>query len=336
MATIPSVYSTYNGIAPLALTAPTAPTITSTGTASNLTQLTDALQTPGVQVTTDPGSSITAGTFDFNITDIHLILGAGSVLRTPNFGNGGTSRVGNRLRISGSGQMHQAAFSGTWNDLLLQDFNATGPATVNSHAISINDNPATRVALIGLLGRAGQSFFIGDTYDGVMAGCSIQAGATPGTTSEPAWVFRGGNTGWMIAFQNEMRTNRFHPYRSHPNSNNAREWVSQNIIVHREESKAFTVDARMASHTGISPYAGYIANTFYGETGSLNCSCPVNGGNVVTRAEVMNNTFNLTGASDSSVDLAAAVTAVKSGNTYNATAATPAWTRDPTGLNIAP
>jgi hypothetical protein len=332
MATIPSVYSTYNGIGALALSYPAVPVTTTSASAANNTQFSTALQTGGGVITCT--TTFTGGTYDFNILDCHVIINAGVVLRNPNFGNGG--RTGARLRISGDGQLHQASFSGTWSDVIIDVAMVTGPSTVNSHAIAINDNPITRLALIGFLGRSGQSFFIGDVYDGVMAGCSIQAGATPGTTGEPAWIYRSSNTGWMVAFQSELRTNRFHPIRSHPNATTARNWTSQCVIVHLEESKAWTVDARMSSHTAVGSYAGFIGNTVYAQTGTLNCSCPVNGGNVVDYGEVTGNTFNLTGASDSSIDLAACTTAVKSGNTYNPTTSAPAWTRDPTSLNIAP
>jgi hypothetical protein len=332
MASIPSVYSTYNGIGAMALGYPALPVTSTTANAANNTQFSTALQAGAGQITCT--TTFTGGTYDFNITDCHVIINSGVVLRSPNFGNGG--RTGARLRISGAGQLHQASFSGTWTDVIIDVAMVTGPSTVNSHAIAVNDNPITRLAMIGFLGRAGQSFFIGDVYDGVMAGCSIEVGATAGTTSDPSWIFRSGNTGWMVAFQNELRTNRFHPIRSHPNSSTARNWTAQNTIVHLEESKAWTVDARMASHTAVGQLAIFSGNTFYGQTGSLNCSCPVNGGNVVTRAEVTGNTFYMTGASDSSVDLAAATTPVKSGNIYNATTSAPSWVRNPTSLNIAP
>jgi hypothetical protein len=341
---------------------PSAPTITSFGTASNPTQLRDALATGGVQVTLT--ANISASAYNVAITDSEIIIPPGIVLYSPTFG--GTLNQVNRLRVRGEtvgsfsgGQVDHFNLFGTGADIIVDGIALSGDEDI----YAMNLGPAAgfnRGAVVNCRIASG-GFGIGSTCgDLVVAGCSIITGLSwPWTTNDEAYAIRAyfETNGNVVIFGNELRSNPTREdstharFRAHPDSGIEYIWAAQNRFVERVENWIFWVDAAAGGGSGDAIATWVVNNEIISDgTGtSGSASTPKLTGGDQVRAYIQDNVFKSSDfASDTDISMTGSTSTTKSGNTYESLPGSdPAWgasiaggftpgAGDPTGIDWTP
>lgn len=320
----------------------TGPTTTSTGTAGTPTQLIDACNTPGTEVTLSDdidGASVSTG----NITDVVVVVPTDAKLLRPIFGRATAPfRQITRLHIRGDvagtfggGQSHQMRFFGPIDDLVIGGFNASGPGG-NNGAINIQKNSGgacRRLAIHNMRGNCGGYFLLCNIDDPVIAGCSVLT-AQDTVTPVEAWGFRFSRDtlGNVIEFGNDVRAstarlgltnNVYHRSRRHPNPGALYSWAYGNTYVDRVESRIFLIDAAFGGGTGILNGAWFQQNLVIATGGIPDCQIKD-----AAYGRITDNTFQSDEfLSSANLNLGPLVTdGVKTPNTFEALPGSdPAW-----------
>lgn len=331
---------------------PVAPTITSTGTASNTTQLEDALQTGGVRVTLTADISGFAGNFD--ITDSEIVVPTGTRLLSPIFG-GGSGTVtrllirGDTLGTYGGGQIHNLWLFGTGTDFVVDGLSSSGAVDFSCMALG----PAAgfdRVAITNCRLNSG-GFGIGSTCGNiVVAGCSILTGndlAFPSENDEAygirAYFESNGNV--IVAHcdirSNPNRATSSHArFRCHPDAGLEYVALLKNRFVERVEHWIGWVDAAAGGGSGDALAVFVDGNEVISSgTGTdVGADTPKLYGSDTAHAYIRNNVFKSDGfTSDSNIALSGSSSTTKSGNSYESLPGSdPAWSAAISGTSVAP
>lgn len=333
------------------VTAPTAPTTSTNVSVSTWSDFESACLAGARQITVTASISGAGNPVSGSCADLDIIVNSGVVITNPIFGLFGQGNTIQRVRLRGptlgsysGGQVHNIRFFGTATDLHIDGIGITGGGSNKEVAVEMAAGlNHQRMAMTNCRGHSGNAFYLGPFGNTVVAGCSIYSGAdlTPVSPNDEAWNFRfTEGRGPVIFYDNDLRNPRFHNIRYHPSStavNRGYVWASNNLILDYEEARIFWCGRASGSDSGNVDAAWLVGNTIYAEdndpifTPDIEIEhCPY--------GRVTGNTFY----GDFTVNdiyLRAEVTnGDKTGNTFNASVAAPAWTRagDPTGLDWTP
>lgn len=344
-----SQYSVQEAIAP---TAPTAVTVTTFGEFQSAVQAGARTITIGANIN-GGGANITG-----NLSDIDIIIPPGRLLRSVAFGSFGTPYSLNRVRFRGNtvgtrtgGQIHNMYFicQTAMNDIIFDGIDITGSGLSGGQrpaAINFEWNIANRVALINCRGASGSDFFTAGVSNLVVTGCSIYSGllpyAAPSGLHREAWAFRVGPTsqstpGLHVFYHNDIRTNRYHCIRMHPDPLGGYAWVSSNNFANQQEGNVLT------AHAAMSTDADGEFNGFWALSNDVWMNTPIQNFTDFSSQETanyvrfLNNNFRsniLT--NESQLLISGAGDVLRSGNTFSGAASSPAWKSttpgDPSGL----
>lgn len=315
-------------------------------------ELAAQIYTPGRRITIsgniDTGTTFGAG----NISDVDIIVPPGSRIRAPYFGNFGTPRTINRLRLRGptigaysGGQVHQMDWADnvTGGDFIVDGLALTG----NVANCAFSRAPVNRTALVNCIISSGCYGVSTTGTDMVMAGCTILTGqnlALQGTGDEEAYGWRMNNVcrGYQIMFNcddrsDPRRTTSSHArWRCHPDPGLDYVWINSNRFVDRVENWLGIVDGPFGGGAGLARGVWYQNNECITDgTGALNAA-KLYGGDT-QYAYIQNNTFRSTGfTGDASIGMTGTVQTVKSGNAFlSLPGSDPAWFEpgDPATIN---
>jgi hypothetical protein len=342
---------------PQPVSKPALPVVTTSASVTSLAQLVTACNLSGRTITITSG--FVGGQVTGTCNDSDVIVNPGVVVTSELLFN-----ASDRFRIRGTtpgsfsgGQIHFLHFGGgTWNDLSIDGIAITGPDSSGGHALQIH-NGANRVAITNNRMNCGASCYIGTTTHTVIAGNSINSGAGPGAGSREAWGIRDGGAGPLVAVANDIRSARapgdpaYHRFRTAPPTDTQVSYVGGNTFVDFSESRFWWIN----TYSGIQPaltraaYAGFLNNQVYGtgtglsiqsgaggpgasdsSTDSASAACARVNGNTLYGTGFTVNDIDIAGTGGSDLD--------KTGNTFNPTAAAPAWgaAGDPTSLDWTP
>jgi hypothetical protein len=329
---------------------PSTPVTTTQTSVGTWAAFESACLTPGTEITVTASISGVGNPVSGSMTDIDIIVNPGVVINNPIFGRFGQGDTITRVRMRGptlgqysGGQVHNARVFGLGTDIIFTGIGMTGGGANKEVALESAGGLAhNRWAVTYCRGMTGNSFFLGNVHNLVAAGNSIYSGADLTTVSpnDEAWNFRcTEGRGPVILYDNDMRNPRFHNVRYHPNNaalNQGYVWVASNLIVDLEEARIFWTGRASAGDSGNVLGSWFLNNTIYAEDNDVIFTpdieiehCPY--GRIT--GNVFYGDFD---AGDIYTSTVADV--VVSSNTFNGSAAEPAWTRagDPTGLDWTP
>lgn len=332
--------------------APTAPNITGgIHNVDSLATLQTACSTTGRIINFtggfDPGSNPFSG---LTFQDFEFVVNPGITIPRFNcLASGGGHRImfrGTSTSSFSGGLLSLIKFGGgAWDDVVVAGIAMSAPDSSNQMLQVYNG--LTRMAVVNNQGMSGFQGFLLESDASpsigsvVIAGNSFSAGLGSGGATGGKWLARISNDGPIVHFRNQLMNTYYSNLRTHPVNNVGPVYTIENVIINLIESQMWAVDAAQGGGAiGTCPLAQFKRNRVYGNAGSLNINTRSAGGNTVTRSEAIDNIINMTGASDSSIDFSAAITAIKTGNVYNATTTAPSWTAfagigagDPTAIN---
>lgn len=358
LATIPFHTGSGGWGAQRAVVAPTAPTTTSTSNATSLAALQTAVAVAGRWVTCTAG--FTGGSLNTVAAGVRISVAPGVLIDGELIVNQATTNLqidGTALTAGAGGQIRFLGIGGgVSDDVIIGGLSITGDDTDDAHALQVF-NGVRKCAIVNNRINAGASGYIGTGSDIVFAGNSINTGAGPGAGSLEAWGIRESGDGPIIVFQNDIRCARtpgnpaYHRVRTAPNADTQLIWVADNTFVDLSESRIYWVNTYSGHQPPLARAAGswFLNNRVYGtgsglsiDTGSGGPGSTGSGDNNASAvySRVNGNTIYGTGFSAASIDIegTGATDTDKTGNTFNATAAAPAWgaAGDPTGLDWEP
>lgn len=319
---------------------PVGPTTTSTGTAGNVTQLRDALGTPGTRVTMS--DDIPAGSYNVTITDADLIVPPGALLGAPVFG--GPSNPVTRLRVRGNtvgaysgGQVDHFWLFGTGSDCIIDGIDLSGDEDI----FAVNFGPSAgfnRGAIVNCRIASGGYAIGSTTRDLVVAGCSILTGLSwPWTTNDEGYGIRAyfETLGNVIVYDCDIRSNPAREtgsharFRCHPTPGLEYVWISHCLMVERVEHWLFWVDAAAGGGSGDALAIFFDDNECIttGTGTAVSASTPKLTGGDTGHAFVRNNIFRSNGfLSSADITVAGTSSTTKTPNTYTTVPGSdPAW-----------
>lgn len=304
--------------------------------------------------------------FDFDIVNCEIIVPVGRQLMRVAFGNYGGS-TGDRLRIRGStlgdrstcGLVHYIRFWGTWTDIILDYINLTGPGRTDDGSpwqqefcVIVEATPTQhtnnrRFAMHGCLLAAGGYNAMLTIGDSTICGNSLQAGLEDipliSDDGREGWGIRFTNStvGHTVVFENDIRGDRYHHLRWHPDGTTNQAWVVGNTFVNRTEPQICWVDAAAGGGSGSLARFHFADNLcIHSDSGNdvpgnITIGPTFNGGDVAI-VEIVDNLFESdVFLDDGDITMTGTTSTTKSGNDYTGVlpSADPAWLNgDPTGL----
>lgn len=332
------------------VTAPTAPTVSTSVSVSTWAAFESACLAGARTITVTASISGVGNPISGSSSDLDIIVNPGVVINTPIFGRFGMGDTNSRIRFRGptlgtysGGQIHHLRLYALSTDIHIDGIGLTGSGPSKEVGIELHGGLNNqRIAITNCRAHTGNAFYLGNAGNLVVAGCSMFSGADPLPVppNDEGWNFRcTEGLGPVVFYDNDLRGNRFHNIRVHPSSsavNSGLAWVSNNLFVDLEQARIFWTGRASVSDAGNWVGSWFLNNTIYAED-----EHPVLDPDVEIRncpyGRVQNNTFygDFTAGG---INTSTVADVVVSGNTFNASAAAPAWTRagDPTGLDWTP
>jgi hypothetical protein len=355
--TLPFQQSTGGWGAAQPVSKPNLPVTTTSTSVTSLAALQTACNLSGRVITITAG--FVGGSVSGTCNDTDVIVNSGVVITSGLLFNAST-----RFRIRGptpgtfsGGHVHELAFGGgAWTDLSVDGISITGDDSDGQHALIIF-NGANRVAITNNRFNCGAACYIGVCTHIVFAGNSMNSGAGPGNGSLEAWGIREGGAGPIVVVNNDIRSARtpgnpaYHRFRTAPPDNNQLSYVAGNTFVDLSESRIWWINTYSGHQPALTSAAGawFLTNQVYTTGSGLSIQSGAGGNGSSSSSDdnvsasyvrVNGNTIYGTGLSVSDIDIAGTglVDGDKTSNTFNSTAAAPAWgaAGDPTALDWTP